>query len=404
MSKKKEKKIQFDTLSEVISAFKRGEMIIVTDDESRENEGDLVLAASKVTPDAINFMAKYGRGLICAPITMERAEELGLRKMSDESDPYKTAFTVSIDLKEGTTTGISAYDRAKTIAALVHPETSPDDFVSPGHVFPLIAKPGGVLQRAGHTEAAVDLAKLAGLYPAGVICEIMNNDGTMARLLDLNKFRKKHKLKWCSIADIIAFRRKNEILIKRIETVNMPTRYGIFKMHLYKSLIDDKEHIALVYGDPTDKEDVLVRVHSECLTGDVFHSLRCDCGEQLENAMQMIVENGLGIIVYMRQEGRGIGLVNKIHAYKLQEQGCDTVEANLKLGFPPDLREYGIGAQIIVDQKVKSVKLITNNPHKIVGINGYGFKVSGRVPIISKTHDFNKKYLEAKKKKLGHML
>lgn len=403
MKKNVKEKIKFDPLPEIIEDFKKGRMIIVTDDENRENEGDIVIAASKVTAEAINFMAKYGRGLICVPILTERAEELEFKTMSEISDTYKTAFTVSVDAKYGITTGISAADRAKTVSTIVDPESEPDDFVKPGHIFPLISRPGGVLQRAGHTEAAVDLAKLAGLYPAGVICEIMNEDGSMARFSDLNKFRKKHKLKWCSIADIIAYRRKNEILVKCLQTVNMPTAYGKFKLHLYKSLVDDKEHIALVYGDVRGKENVPVRVHSECLTGDVFHSLRCDCGEQLHRAMQIVVDNGLGIIVYMRQEGRGIGLANKIHAYKLQDEGCDTVEANIKLGFPPDLREYGIGAQIIADLGVKSIKLITNNPQKIVGVEGYGFKIRERIPIPPQAHEFNKKYLETKKKKLGHV-
>jgi 3,4-dihydroxy 2-butanone 4-phosphate synthase/GTP cyclohydrolase II len=324
--------------------------------------------------------------------------------MSASSDPYKTAFTVSVDAKEGTCTGISAHDRAVTITALVDPASRNSDFVMPGHVFPLIAKEGGVLRRAGHTEAAVDLAKLAGLYPSGVICEIMNDDGTMARFADLDKFRKRHGLLWCSIADIISYRRKRERLINREQIVGMPTRFGIFKLYLYRSLLDGVEHIALVYGDIGKRKNVLVRVHSECLTGDVFHSLRCDCGEQLERALDMIVKDGAGVLVYMRQEGRGIGLTNKIHAYKLQEEGCDTVEANIKLGFPPDLREYGVGAQILMDLGIKSIKLITNNPQKIVGIEGYGLKINKRVPIVIEAQKHNLNYLKTKKKKMGHIM
>ncbi|HBC88273.1 MAG TPA: bifunctional 3,4-dihydroxy-2-butanone-4-phosphate synthase/GTP cyclohydrolase II [Lentisphaeria bacterium] len=397
-------KSKFDSIEKAIKAFRRGEMIIVTDDENRENEGDLVIAAAKVTPQAINFMAKYGRGLICAPITDERAKQLELDIMAPSKDPFHTAFTVSVDVKEGTSTGISAFDRSKTIEALIDPVMSRSDFTVPGHVFPLIARPGGVLQRAGHTEATVDLAKLAGLYPAGVICEIMNEDGTMARLPELEKFKRKHRLIWCSISDIIAYRRKHERLIFREQSVNLPTRYGMFKLHLYRSALDNMEHIALVYGNVEGKKDVLVRVHSECLTGDVFHSQRCDCGEQLENAMKMIAEKGTGVIVYMRQEGRGIGLANKIHAYRLQEEGCDTVEANVKLGFPPDLREYGLGAQILLDLGIKSIILLTNNPQKIVGIKGYGITIKSRLPLIIEAHEHNKRYLRTKKKKMGHLI
>ncbi|MCX6986264.1 MAG: bifunctional 3,4-dihydroxy-2-butanone-4-phosphate synthase/GTP cyclohydrolase II [Lentisphaerae bacterium] len=397
-------KIEFDNIEKAIKAFRQGKMIIVTDDENRENEGDLVIAAAKVTPQAINFMAKHGRGLICTPITEERAKNLELDIMAPSKDPFHTAFTVSIDVREGTSTGISAFDRAKTIEALIDPANTRSDFVVPGHVFPLIARPGGVLQRAGHTEATVDLAKLAGLYPAGVICEIMNDDGSMARLPQLEKFRRKHSLLWCSISDIIAYRRKHERLIFMEQSVNLPTRHGLFKLHLYRSSLDNMEHLALVHGSVEGKKDVLVRVHSECLTGDVFHSQRCDCGEQLENAMKLIVEKGAGVIVYMRQEGRGIGLANKIHAYRLQEEGCDTVEANEKLGFPPDLREYGLGAQILLDLGIKSIVLLTNNPQKIVGINGYGIKIKSRIPIVIKPHKHNKKYLSTKKKKMGHLI
>lgn len=394
----------FDSVETAVAALKNGEIIILTDDENRENEGDLVCSAVHATPEAINFMAKFGRGLICVPLSEERASRLGLDMMGPGKDPFHTAFTVSVDAKKGISTGISAYDRARTISSLIDPATLQSDLVVPGHIFPLIARPGGVLQRAGHTEAAIDLMKLAGLYPAGVICEIMNDDGSMARLPDLEKFRKKHSFKMCSIAQLITFRRKKETLIKKEQTINLPTRFGNFKLHLYRSILDGMEHLALVYGNVEDKEDILVRVHSECLTGDVFHSMRCDCGEQLETAMSLISKEGAGIIIYMRQEGRGIGLANKIHAYRLQEDGADTVEANNLLGFKADLREYGLGAQIIVDLKVKSVRLLTNNPQKIVGIQGYGFKIRKRVPLSIAPHEHNKKYLSTKKKKLGHIL
>jgi len=396
--------IKFNEIEEIISAFKQGKMVIITDDENRENEGDLVMPAAKVSPEAINFMAKFGRGLICVPLTTGRAQNLELGVMAQNEDPYRTAFTVSVDVKEGTTTGISAFDRAKTIQALIDPAIGRNDLVVPGHVFPLIARPGGVLQRAGHTEAAVDLARLAGLYPAGVICEIMNEDGSMARVPELAGFRQRHGLKWCSTAQIIAFRRQHERLISLEQEAKLPTRFGIFKLFLYRSIVDRHEHLALVYGDVRNRDDVLVRVHSECLTGDVFHSARCDCGEQLERAMQMIAEEGSGVIVYMRQEGRGIGLASKIHAYRLQDEGRDTVQANEELGFPPDLREYGLGAQILLDQGVKSIRLLTNNPRKIVGVEGYGLAIRDRIPIVIPPQEHNQRYLETKKEKLGHIL
>ncbi|MBN2640159.1 MAG: bifunctional 3,4-dihydroxy-2-butanone-4-phosphate synthase/GTP cyclohydrolase II [Victivallales bacterium] len=396
--------VKFDKVQDVVCALKRGEMVIITDDESRENEGDLVCAASKITAAHINFMVTHARGLVCVPLAPEIADRVGLINQATDKDPFKTAFTQSVDVIEGTTTGISAADRAKTVAALIDPLSGKDDFAMPGHMFPLIAKPGGVMQRAGHTEAAVDLARMAGFAPAGVICEIMNEDGTMARLPQLDEFRRKHNLKWCSVAALIAFRRQNERLIKRGARAKLPTDVGMFDVIAYNSVLDGHDHVALIHGDVKGKEGVLVRVHSECLTGDVFHSARCDCGAQLHRAMEMIVQAGAGIIVYMRQEGRGIGLANKIHAYKLQDEGRDTVEANVELGFAPDLREYGVGAQIIEDQGVKSIKLMTNNPCKIVGIEGYGFKINGRVPVIIDQHEHNSFYLNTKKEKMGHLI
>ena len=398
-------KTPFDPIASVISDIRRGRMVIVTDDADRENEGDLLMAAAKVTPAAVNFMAKHGRGLVCSPITEERAQKLGLQRMvAHNRELFKTDFTVSVDATAGISTGISAKDRSTTIRVLAQESSRPADLVQPGHVFPLQAKPGGVLQRAGHTEAAVDLARLAGLDPSGVICEILKEDGSMARLPDLVKFKRKHGLKLCSIQDLIAHRRKSEKLIEREETILMPTDYGDFDLHLYRSLVDGLHHIALVLGKISSGKPTLVRVHSECLTGDVFGSRRCDCGSQLHQAMKRIREAGSGVLVYMRQEGRGIGLGPKIHAYKLQEQGLDTVEANEKLGFPMDLREYGLGAQILSDLGVRRIRLLTNNPRKVVGLEGYDIEIVEQLPIRSKTNPHNAKYLATKKKKMGHKL
>jgi 3,4-dihydroxy 2-butanone 4-phosphate synthase/GTP cyclohydrolase II len=395
----------FDSVEAVVADLKRGKMVIVVDDADRENEGDLVMAAQFVTPVAINFMAKHGRGLICVPTTGERLQQLGIERMVKQNrEVFRTDFQVSVDAAHGITSGISAADRAKTIEVMASPTALPDDLVQPGHVFPLRAKSGGVLQRAGHTEAAVDLVLLADARPIGVICEIMNDDGTMARLPALLKFAKKHKLKICTIADLIKFRRMSEKLVEKIEVVKMPTDYGDFDLHLYRSKVDGLYHLALVRGDITGKKDVLVRVHSECLTGDVFGSRRCDCGPQLHSAMKQVADAGRGVILYMRQEGRGIGLAPKIKAYKLQEQGLDTVEANLKLGYGMDLREYGLGAQILVDLGLKTIQLLTNNPKKVVGLKGYGLKITEQVPIKIKSNPHNEKYLKAKREKMGHLL
>ena len=380
-------------------------MVVVTDDSDRENEGDLVMAAAKISPHAVNFMAKHARGLICAPVTEERAQQLGLQRMvAHNRELFKTDFTVSVDASAGVSTGISAKDRAATIGILASLKAQPQDLVQPGHVFPLQSKPGGVLRRAGHTEAAVDLVRLAGLDPTGAICEIMKDDGAMARLPDLVKFKRKHGLLLCSIQDLIAYRRKSEKLVVREESIVMPTDYGDFDLHLYRSLVDGMHHIALVMGDVSPEKPTLVRVHSECLTGDVFGSRRCDCGSQLHQAMLKIQAAGSGVLVYMRQEGRGIGLGPKIQAYKLQEQGLDTVEANEKLGFPMDLREYGLGAQILADLGVHKIRLLTNNPRKVVGLEAYDLEIVEQVPIRSVANPHNKKYLATKKKKMGHKL
>ncbi len=398
-------KPSFDSIDAVLKDIRAGRMVIVTDDAERENEGDLVMAAEKVTPEAVNFMAKHGRGLVCAPITESRARQLGLQRMvAHNREIHATDFTVSVDAAHGVSTGISARDRAATIKVLTSTESRPADLTQPGHVFPLQAREAGVLQRAGHTEAAVDLARLAGLDATGVICEILKEDGSMARLPDLLKFRRKHKLKMCCIRDLIAYRRRSEKLVEREQCVKMPTDYGDFDLYLYRSLTDGAHHLALVYGKIDPRKPVLVRVHSECLTGDVFASRRCDCGSQLHQAMRQIADNGSGVLVYMRQEGRGIGLPAKIHAYKLQEEGLDTVEANARLGFPMDLREYGLGAQILSDLGVRKIRLLTNNPRKMVGLAGHGLEITAREPIKSKPHTHNARYLRTKKRKMGHLL
>jgi len=398
-------KARFDSIESVIADVRKGKMVIFVDDADRENEGDLIMAAQYVTPAAVNFMAKHGRGLICAPTTSERLQQLGIERMVRQNrEVFKTDFQVSVDAACGITTGISAADRAATMRTLAAPTAVPNDLVQPGHVFPLRARPGGVLQRAGHTEAAVDLTVLAGCRPIGVICEIMNDNGSMARLPELQKFCRKHRLKICTIADLIEYRRTREKLVERVEIVQMPTDYGEFQLVLYRSKLDGQHHLALVHGDVAGKPRVLVRVHSECLTGDVFGSRRCDCGPQLHQAMRQIAEAGRGVIVYMRQEGRGIGLAPKIKAYKLQEQGYDTVEANKKLGYDMDLREYGLGAQILVDLGLKTIRLLTNNPKKIVGLEGYGLEIVEQVPIKVNPNPHNEQYLKTKRKKMGHLL
>ncbi|MEK7686730.1 MAG: bifunctional 3,4-dihydroxy-2-butanone-4-phosphate synthase/GTP cyclohydrolase II [Verrucomicrobiota bacterium] len=394
-----------DSIEAIVADLQKGRMVIVVDDAERENEGDLIMAAERVSPEAINFMAKHGRGLICVPTTSERLSQLGIERMVVQNrETFKTDFQVSVDAAKGITTGISAADRAHTIKVMAQPTAVPEDLVQPGHVFPLRAKPGGVLQRAGHTEAAVDLVRLAGGRPIAVICEIMSDDGSMARLPELVKFARKHKLKIGTIEALIKYRRAREKLVERIEVVKMPTEHGDFGLYLYRSRLDGLHHLALVKGDVAGKKSVLVRVHSECLTGDVFGSRRCDCGSQLHQAMRQVADEGCGVIVYMRQEGRGIGLASKIKAYKLQERGYDTVQANLKLGYPMDLREYGLGAQILVDLGLKTIRLLTNNPKKIVGLEGYGLEIVEQVPIKVKPNPHNEKYLRTKREKLGHLI
>ncbi len=396
----------FDSVDAVIAAVRKGEMVVITDDERRENEGDLIMAASKVTDRSINFMTKFGRGLICVAMSRERLEQLNLRGMASRGggDHFGTAFMESVDARSGVTTGISAHDRARTVQVLVDPKGTRQDLVSPGHIFPLQAKDGGVLRRAGHTEAAVDMARLAGLPPAGVICEILRDDGRMARLPELRVFARKHRLKIASIESLIAWRRGREKLVQFIRAVDLPTAYGPFKLHLYVSDLDGENHVALVMGDLSKARAPLVRVHSECLTGDVFGSQRCDCGLQLDKAMQMVAHEGVGVVLYMRQEGRGIGLANKIHAYELQEQGLDTVQANAKLGFKADLRDYGLGAQILADLGLTRIRLITNNPRKMVGLQAHGLKVTERVPLVLPATEHSRRYLATKKRKLGHWL
>ncbi|MDX6707761.1 MAG: 3,4-dihydroxy 2-butanone 4-phosphate synthase / cyclohydrolase [Solirubrobacteraceae bacterium] len=395
----------FATIEEALEDIRQGKMVVVCDDEDRENEGDLTMAAQFATPEAVNFMAKEGRGLICLSLTPDRCDELGLDLMAAKNEsPFETPFTVSVEARVGVTTGISAHDRAHTIQIAIDPESSPRDLVQPGHIFPLKSKPGGVLERAGQTEAAVDLARLAGLNPSGVICEILNDDGTMARVNDLVPYCERHGLRMTTVADLIAYRRRHDKLIERVVSTKLPTGFGDFEAVGYRELHSGKHHVALVKGAVAGVSDVLVRVHSECLTGDVFHSLRCDCGEQLESALAMIETQGRGVLLYLSQEGRGIGLLNKLKAYKLQEGGLDTVEANLQLGLPADLRDYGIGAQILVDLGLSSIRILTNNPKKIRGLEGYGLSVSEQVPIEHVPNAHNEAYLRAKRERMGHTL
>ena len=395
----------FATIDEALEDIRQGKMVVVCDDEDRENEGDLTMAAQFATPEAVNFMATHGRGLICLSLTPQRCDELGLDLMAAKNEsPFETPFTVSIEAREGVTTGISVHDRARTIQVAIDPESSPRDLVQPGHIFPLKSRAGGVLERIGQTEATVDLARLAGLNPAGVICEVMNDDGTMARVGDLVGYCDRHGLKMITVADLIAYRRRHDKLVERVVSTKLPTGFGDFDAVGYRELVGGKHHVALVKGEVDGASDVLVRVHSECLTGDVFHSLRCDCGEQLESALAMIEREGQGVLLYLSQEGRGIGLLNKLRAYKLQEGGLDTVEANLKLGLPADLRDYGIGAQILVDLGLSSIRILTNNPKKIRGLEGYGLSVCEQVPIEHLSNPHNEDYLRAKRDRMGHTL
>ena len=395
----------FATIEEAIEEIRAGRFVVVCDDADRENEGDLTIAAQFVTPEAVNFMATHGRGLICLCLTPERCDELGLRQMTDLNEtPYGTAFTVSIEAREGVSTGISAHDRAHTIQVAIDPSSGPRDLVQPGHIFPLRARPGGVLQRSGQTEAAVDLARLAGLVPAGVVCEVMNDDGTMARVPDLELYCERHGLKMVTVADLMEYRRRTEHLVEAVVNVRLPTEYGEFRAVGYRELLTGKLHLALVKGDVEGQENVLVRVHSECLTGDVFHSMRCDCGEQLEHALLRIEREGRGVLLYLAQEGRGIGLLNKLRAYALQESGLDTVEANLELGLPADAREYGIGSQILADLGLSTIRVLTNNPKKMIGLAGFGLTVVSQEPIEIEPNHENRAYLEAKRDKLGHTI
>lgn len=401
----KKKKTKLDSIESAVEDFKKGKIIIVVDDEDRENEGDMIFSAQKSTPQLVNFLVKYARGLICVPMQKERLDELGIEMMtSDNTARHETAFTISVDYLIGTTTGISASDRHKTIKALIDRKTIPSTLGKPGHIFPLKAEEGGVLKRAGHTEAAVDISKIAGHYPAGVLCEVLKENGEMARLPELLEIAKKFKLKIISIRDLIQYRLRQDILVHQVVDANLPSKFGSFNIIIYKSNVDEKEHIALVKGNVKTKKPVLVRVHSECMTGDIFGSMRCDCREQLTKSMEMIEKEGSGVVLYMRQEGRGIGLINKLKAYNLQEKGKDTVEANVELGFKADLRDYGIGAQILRDLGLTKIKLLTNNPKKIIGLNGYGLEVTERMPIEIKANDINKKYLKTKRDKLGHLI